>query len=145
MRSFLRYPCKPMLAIRVALLALVTMVSCGWTCSAVVGFDSCFDATPQPEISSLSPDAVWWGSDSVLTVNGSHFIPQSQILWNSTPLRTTYLNSHQLQTTITQQTFDSFGSSAGSTVGIAVRTPRLAYFTGCTNGGTTGIIVLVIN
>lgn len=146
MRPFRICPCKAILAIRLACLAIVTMVSCGWTCSAVIGFDSCLDAIPQPEISSLSPDTVWSGSDStLLTVNGSHFVSQSQILWNDSPVQTTYLNSRQLQTTITQQTFGSFGSSAGSTVSIAVRSPESITIVGCANGGTSRIIWLVIN
>jgi hypothetical protein len=146
MRPFLVYPCKPLLTIRLACLAIVTMVFCGWTCSGFVGFDSCFDAIPQPEISSLTPDAVWWGSDPVLlTVNGSYFVSQSQVLWNGSPVLTTYLNSHQLQTTITLETFDSLGGSAGSTVSITVRTPQSISTVGCTNGGTSGVIFLVIN
>ena len=42
-------------------------------------------------------------------MDGSGLTFQSQITWSGNSLQTTFLDSHRLQTTITQQTFDSFG------------------------------------
>lgn len=85
-------------------------------------------------------------SDSVLlTVNGNSFVRQSQILWNANPLQTTFVDSHHLQATITQQTFNSFGGSAGNSVLISVMTPGSASSGGCTNGGSSATLVLEIS
>ena len=101
-------PCKPFLSI--ALIAVLTLLLSGWTCSGM--FVSC-QGISQAQITSLSPGNIPSDVNSVpLTVAGSGFTPQSQIMWNGNPLQTTFMNSHHLQTTVTQQTFDSFGGSA---------------------------------
>jgi IPT/TIG domain len=145
MRPYLVYPCKAILVLRIAFVAVVTLASCGWTCSGIISFDGCFDTTALPKIDSLFPDTVSWGLNSVLTVNGSHFVSQSQILWNGNPVQTTYLNSHQLRMTITQETFDAFGGSPRSTVPVAVISPSSKTVVGCPDGGTSGIILLFID
>ena len=50
-----------------------------------------------------------------------------------------------LQTTITQQTFDSFGGSAGSPVQISVRSQESVDNLGCPNTGNSAALLLVIN
>jgi hypothetical protein len=143
MRSFLANPCKPFPLIRIALLAALTLLLSGWTCSAM--FISCQGVVAQPQINLLSPDTIPGDAQSVLlTVEGSGFTPQSQIMWNGSALQTTFMDAQHVQTTITQQTFDSFGGSAGSSVQISVRS-QAPGTNGCPIGGNSAALVLVIN
>ncbi len=147
MRSRWVYPCKPFPWVRIAFIAALTLLISGWTtCSAIVDFNSCEGSVPQPQITSLSPGAIPVDATSVLlTVNGSDFVSQSRIMWNGSPLQTTFTDSRHLQTTITQQTFNSFGGSAGSSVQISVRSQGSVGVLGCPNGGNSSTLELVIN
>jgi len=147
MRSCLVNPRKPFPLVRIAFIAALTLLLAGWTtCSAMVDFNSCEGSLPQPQISSLSPGAIPGDAASVLlTVNGSGFVPQSQIMWNGSALPTTFMDSSHLQTTITQQTFNSFGGSVGSSVQISVRSQGSTPVLGCPNGGNSATLALVIN
>jgi hypothetical protein len=101
---------------------------------------------PQPQITSLSPDTIPGDPEAVpLIVIGNGFVPQSQIMWNDTPLPTTFTDSHHLQTTITQQTLNSLAASVGSNVQISVRSQGLTPVAGCSNGGSSAIFVLLVN
>lgn len=143
MRSCVVTRCKPY---RIGLVLVLIPLLSAWTCSAFFSFNSCFDSVPQSQITSISPQAIPAYSDSVLlTVNGNSFVRQSQILWNANPLQTTFVDSHHLQATITQQTFNSFGGSAGNSVLISVMTPGSASSGGCTNGGSSATLVLEIS
>jgi outer membrane protein assembly factor BamB len=52
---------------------------------------------PQSQIISISPTSATAGAPSfTLTVNGSTFVPQSVVLWNGSPLTTTYVSANQL-------------------------------------------------
>ena len=146
MRSCLVNPCKPFPSVRIAFIAALTVLLSGWTtCSAIVDFNSCQGSVPQPQITSLSPGSIPGDAESVLlTVNGSGFAPQSQIMWNGNALQTTFTDSRHLQTTITQQTFDSFGGSAGNGVQISVRSQESVAVLGCPNGLNSATLVLVI-
>ncbi len=147
MRSCLVHPCKPFPLVRLACIAALTLLLSGWTtCSAIVDFNSCQGSVPQPQITSLSPGAVPGDAASVLlTVNGSDFVPQSQIMWNGNALQTTFTDSRHLQTMITQQTFNSFGGAAGSSAQISVRSLGSVGVLGCPNGGNSATLELVIN
>jgi IPT/TIG domain-containing protein len=147
MRACLVNPCKPFPSVRVAFVAVLTLLLSGWTtCTAIVNFSSCPGTVPQPQITSLSPDTIPGDAESVLLiVNGSGFVPQSQIMWNGSALQTTFTDSRHLQATITQQTFDSFGGSAGSAVQISVWSQGSVPVLGCPNGGNSATLVLVIN
>jgi len=147
MRSSLIHPCKPFPPLRIACIATLTLLLCGWsTCTAVVDFNNCQGSMPQPQITSLSPGAVPGDSTSVLLiVNGSDFVAQSQIMWNGSALPTTFIDSSHLQTTITQQTFNAFGGAAGSSVQISVRSLGSGGISGCPNGGNSAALELVIN
>lgn len=135
---------KPFTWVHIGFIAGLTMLLSGWTCSAM--FISCQGVVVQPQIASLSPDTIPSDADSVLlTVDGSGFTPQSQIMWNGNALQTTFMDSHHLQTTITQQTFGSFGGSAGSNVQISVRSPASFDDFGCPIGGSSAVLVLVVN
>lgn len=141
------HPGKPFPLVRMALLAVLTLLLSGWsTCTAVVDFNSCQGSMPQPQITSLLPGAVPGDSTSVLLiVNGSDFVPQSQIMWNGSALPTTFIDSSHLQTMITQQTFNAFGGAAGSSVQISVRSLGSGGISGCPNGGNSAALELVIN
>ena len=144
MRSSLVNPWKPLPWIRIAFIAALPLLLSGWTCSAI--FVSCLGAVPQPQITSLSPDTLPSDANSVLlTVEGSGFTPQSQIMWNGSSLQTKFIDSRQLQTTITQQTFDSFGGAAGSSVQISVRSQGSVGDLRCPIGGNSASLTLVIN
>ena len=147
MQSCLVNLCKPFHSVRVAFVGILILLLSGWTtCTAIVNFSSCLGTVPQPLITSLSPDPMPGNTESVvLIVNGSGFVPQSQILWNGSALQTTFMDSDQLRATITQQTFDSFGGSVGSSVQIAVTSQGSVPVLGCPNGGNSATLVLVIN
>jgi hypothetical protein len=144
MHSSLAHLCKLFAPIRLALIAALTLLLSGWTCSAL--FVSCQGVGNQPQIASLSPDTIPSDAETVvLTVEGSGFTPQSQILWNGNVLPTTLMDSHHLQTTITQQTFDSFGGSAGTSVQISVRSQGSTPDMVCPINGNSAVLILVIN
>ena len=143
MPSSLAHPYKPFPLIRAALIASLTLLSSSWTCSAL--FRSCQGVT-QSQVTSLSPDTISIdGEPVVLTADGSGFTPQSQIMWNGNPLQTTFMDSHHLQTTVTQQTLDSFGGSVGNNVQISVKSQASFDDLGCPIGGNSATLVLVIN
>ena len=142
MRSRLVGPHKLCPPIRAALVAILALLSSGWTCRAF--FVSCQDAVLRPQIVSLSPGAIAFNEESVvLTVEGSSFAPQSQIMWNGNPLPTTFIDSRHIEATITPQTFDSFGGSTGSSVQISVRTQGSDR--GCPPKEDSATLLLVIN
>jgi hypothetical protein len=143
MSSCLSALCKPW---RIASVLALTSLLSAWTCTAVVNFESCPGTVPQPQIASLSPSAISADANSVLLlVDGASFVRQSKILWNGNPLETTFLDSRHLQTTITQETLDSFGGSDGSSVLISVSSPQSVSIEGCRNAESSGTLVLSIN
>ena len=144
MSSFLADLCKPFTLMHVALLAALTLLLSGWTCSAL--FVSCQGVGSPPQIAALSPETIPRDAESVLlTVDGSGFTPQSQIMWNENTLQTTFMDSHHLQTAITHQTFGSLEGSAGSSVQISVRSQGSVDNVGCPIGGNSAALVLIIN
>jgi len=142
MHSSLASRCQPFPWVRLAFIAAVTLLFSGWTCRAM--FVSCQGA--QPEITSHSPESIPSDAESVtLTIEGAGFTPQSQIMWNGNALSTTVIDSRHLQTTITQQTFESFGGSAGSSVQISVRSSGSGNDTGCPVKGNSAALTLGIS
>lgn len=130
---------------RIGFVAALTLMSSGWTCVAIVGFNSCLGVPATPQITVLSPTAISATADSVvLTVIGIGFVAQSQILWNGSALPTTFVDSQHLQATITQQTFTQFGGAFGSNVLISVNSPALATAVGCPIAGSSAALVLLI-
>lgn len=148
MRSSLVSRRKPFPFFRLALVAVLTLLLSGWTCNALFEFNSCegVTATTQPQITSLSPGSIAGDTGSILLiVDGSGFTPQSQILWNGSALETAFTDSRHLQTTITQQTFDSFGGAVGSSVQISVRSQGSVAGLGCSSGVNSAAMALFIN
>jgi len=126
--------CKPFSLI--ALLAVLTLLLSGWTCSGM--FVSC-QGISQAQITSISPGNIPRDVNSVpLTVAGNGFTAQSQIMWNGSTLDTTFLDSHHLQATIARETFESFGG--GNSVRISV-----SQGSGCPINGNSAALDLVIN
>jgi hypothetical protein len=146
MRSCLIQSGKSVPWLRIGLVAALTLTLSGWTCTAIIGFNSCLGVPATPQIALLSPSAISATADSVLlTVSGSGFVPQSQILWNGSVLPTTFVDSQHLQATITQQTFTQFGGAFGSNVLISVNSPATATVVGCPIAGSSATLVLLIN
>lgn len=126
-------------------LGLAALLS-AWTCTAVVNLNGCPDAFPHPQIGALSPNPISADIASlVLSVEGTGFVPQSEIQWNKNPLPTTFIDSRHLQATVTQETFGSFGGSAGNSVMVSVVSPGTNSVVGCPNGGNSSTLILDIN
>jgi IPT/TIG domain len=137
---------KPFPWVRIGFVAVLTLTLSGWTCTSIAGFNSCLGVPAPPRIVSLSPNAIPATTDSVLLiVTGSDFVAQSQILWNRSAVPTTFVDSQHLQARITQQTFDQFGGSFGSSVLISVNSPVTATVVGCPIATSSATLVLVIN
>ena len=129
---------------RIALILLLAGLSTAWTCSGLIVLNGCADATSHPQIGALSPNPISANLVSeVLSVDGMGFGPQSQILWNKYPLPTTFVDSQHLQTTITQETFGTYGGSAGTTALISVSSPGTGSAVGCTNGNSSTVILVI--
>ncbi len=70
---------------------------CFLTIIVSLGSLSCGTCNRRGVITSISPNSATAGGDQfVLTVNGSDFLPNSRVVWNSFPVVTTYVNSNQL-------------------------------------------------
>jgi hypothetical protein len=146
MPSSLVSPRRSFPPIRIAFIAALTLLLSGWTCRAMFEWNDCQTTLPVAQITSLSPGTISSDTNSVLlTVEGSGFTPQSQIMWNGGSLETTFANSHHLQTTITQQTFESFGGSAGSSVQISIRSQGLVADSICPRTRNSPTVALVVN
>jgi hypothetical protein len=131
---------------RIAFILLLPALFSARTCSAIVNFMSCPGTVPQPQITALSPRIISLdAARTLLTVNGNGFIARSEIQWNGHAVETTFIDSRHLQTTITQQTFESFGGSGGSGVLISIMSPGSTSIEGSPNGGSSATLVLEIN
>jgi hypothetical protein len=146
MRLCIISPRNSLRSVRIVLIAAMTVMLSGWTtCSAIFAFNNCQTSIPQPHISTLSPSTIPGEATPVLlVVSGSDFVSQSQIMWNGSPLQTTFLNSNQLQTAISPQTVQAFSGSGGSAIQVSVRTLGSAAVLGCPNGGNSATLFLVI-
>jgi len=72
---------------------------------------------PTATISSLTPpSAIAGGSAFTLTVNGAGFLSGAQIVWNSTPLTTTFVSASQLTAPIGAALIASNGSASVTVV-----------------------------
>jgi hypothetical protein len=137
---------KPVPWLRIAFVATLPLILSAGTCTAIVGFNSCLGIPPAPQITSLSPNAISANTLSVLLiVIGNNFVPQSQIFWNGNALPTVFVDSQQLQATVTQQTFEQFGGSPGSRVLISVSSVMTSPVVGCPVSGSSAALALIIN
>ena len=70
---------------------------CFLTIIVSLGSISCGTCNRRGVITSISPNSATVGGDQfVLTVNGSDFVPNSRVVWNGSPVVTTYVNSNRL-------------------------------------------------
>ena len=73
-----------------------------------------------PTITSLSPASVAAGNPTlVLTINGSNFAPDAQVLWNGSPLATQFVNAGQVTAQVDATLLEN-----GQIVGVAVNNPQ---------------------
>jgi hypothetical protein len=146
MRSCLIESAEPFPWLRIGFAAALILLLSGWTCTAIIGFNSCLGVPATPQVTLISPNAISATADSaLLTVKGSGFVPQSQILWNGNALATTFIDSEHLQAVITQQTFTQFGGALGGDVLISVNTPMIGTVVGCPIPGASAALVLVVH
>jgi hypothetical protein len=146
MRSCLIRTAEPFPWLRVGFVAALILLLSGWTCTAIIGFNSCLGVPVTPAITLISPSVMSASTDSsLLTVQGSGFVPQSQILWNGNALVTTFIDSEHLQATITHETFTQFGGALGTNVLISVNTAMTGSVLGCPIPGSSATLVLVVD
>lgn len=130
----------------IGMVAVLAFTLSGWTCTAIIGFNSCLGIPASPQIISLSPNVISTSVTSVvLIVIGNGFVPQSQILLNGSTMPTRFVDSQHLQTTITQQTFEQFSVASGSSVLISVNSPVTTTVVGCPVPGASSTLVLAID
>jgi uncharacterized repeat protein (TIGR03803 family) len=84
-------------------------------------------------ITSCSPPSGVTGASFTLTVNGSGFVSTSQVLWNGTPLATSFVNSGQLTATVPAADVASPGTAS------------IAVFNKTPGGGTSNTIAFQVN
>jgi trimeric autotransporter adhesin len=91
-----------------------------------------------PVLSSITPAAVALGSGSfVLSIFGSNFLSSSKVLWNGSQRPSTFINSSQLDATISAQDVLLFGSNnvtvSNGTGGVSSPSPVSVYLPLVTN------------
>ena len=123
----------------IAVLSLSFLTGCNNTLNPLCG-----SARPVPVIGSISPTSVTFSqvqSGGLLTVNGSHFVAQSQVVINGTPLSATVVSDQELQVTLSTAVILAPGAAT-----VAVMTPSgNSGDVGCTSGGTSSALTLTIN
>ena len=127
------------LGFRLAALApLVVLAGCS---NALNPF--CGSSRPAPLIGSLSPSTVTFTQVQqgvLLKVNGSNFVPASELIVNGKTLGATIVSNQQLQIMLTSSVITGPGS-----VNVKVTTPSgNVADVGCTSGGTTSALVLTV-
>ena len=127
--------------VRLLLIALALLTSAG--CSNAIN-PFCGNVRPAPLIGSISPSTVTFAEIQqgvLLTVNGSNFVPASEIVVNSKGLAATAVSSQELQITLNTDVITGPGS-----VNVKVTTPSgNSGDVGCTSGGTSTALVLTVN
>jgi hypothetical protein len=89
---------------------------------------------PVPGINSLSPDSALAGSPAfTLTVNGSNFVSNSRVYWNSTKLATTFVSSVELTAHVPGSAIQTAGTASVTVVNPAP------------GGGTSNALLFYIN
>lgn len=104
----------------------------------------CGSSRPAPLIGSLSPSTVAFSDVQkgvTLTVNGTHFVPASEIVINGKALGPTAVSSQQLQVLLNTAVIAGTGK-----VDVKVMTPSgNTGDLGCSSGGTSTALVLTVN
>jgi hypothetical protein len=128
------------MASRLLLVAFVSLFLSG--CNNTLN-PFCGSARPAPAIGSLSPSSVTFSEvqqGTVLTVNGSEFLPSSEVLINGKALSPSASSGQQLKVMLTTGVISGPGS-----VNVSVRTPSgNSSDLGCTSGGSSSVLVLTV-
>lgn len=108
----------------------VTVGSAGGVSSAPINL---IVVAPEPIVSTVGPESVFAGAGaSDITVNGSGFLNGATVLWDGTPLPTSFGNDGQLTAEI-----DAARLAVGGVAGIAVQNPDV-------DGTTSNSVTFVI-
>ena len=122
----------------VALVPLVVLAGCS---NALNPF--CGSSRPAPLIGSISPSSITFSEVQqgvLLKVNGSNFVPASELVINGKTLGATIVSSQQLQIMLTSGVV-----SAPGNVSVKVTTPSgNVGDVGCTSGGTSSALTLTV-
>jgi hypothetical protein len=121
-----------------ALVPLTFLAGCNNTLNPLCG-----SARPAPLIASLSPSNVTFAdvqNGVMLSVNGSQFVPASQIVINGKTLAATATSAQQLQVMLTTSVISGPGK-----VNVKVVTPSGdTSDVGCSSGGTSSVLTLTV-
>ena len=123
----------------VALVPLTLLAGCNNTLNPLCG-----SARPAPLIASLSPSTVKFTdvqNGVMLSVNGSQFVPASEIVIGGKTLAASATSDKQLQVMLTPSVI-----SAPGKVNVKVVTPSGGSSdVGCSSGGTSSVLALTVN
>lgn len=123
----------------VALVPLTLLAGCNNTLNPFCG-----SARPAPLIASLSPSTVTYAqvqNGVMLSVNGSQFVPASQIVINGKTLAASATSANHLQVMLTTSAISGPGK-----VSVKVVTPSGSTSdVGCSSGGTSSVLTLTVN
>lgn len=104
----------------------------------------CGSARPAPLIASLSPSIVKFTdvqNGVLLSVNGSQFVPASELVINGKTLAASATSAQQLQVMLTTSVISGPGK-----VNVKVVTPSgNTSDVGCSSGGTSSVLSLTVN
>ena len=123
-----------------ALVPLSILAGCNNTLNPLCG-----SARPKPLIASLSPSTVKFSdvqnNGVLLSVNGSQFVPASQIVIGGKTLAASATSDKQLQVMLTPSVISGPGK-----VNVKVVTPSGGSSdVGCSSGGTSTVLTLTVN
>ena len=123
----------------VALAPLTLLAGCNNTLNPLCG-----SARPAPLIASLSPSVVTFAdvqNGVMLSVNGSQFVPASEIVIGGKTLAASATSGKQLQVMLTTSVISGPGK-----VNVKVVTPSGGTSdVGCSSGGTSSVLSLTVN
>lgn len=123
----------------IALVPLSLLAGCNNTLNPFCG-----SARPAPLVASLSPSTVTYAEVQqgvLLTVNGSQFVPASEIVINGKTLAASATSGKQLQVMLTSSVISGPGK-----VNVKVVTPSgNTSDVGCVSGGTSSSLSLTVN
>jgi hypothetical protein len=122
-----------------ALVPLSLLAGCNNTLNPLCG-----SARPAPLVASLSPSTVTFAEVQqgvLLSVNGSQFVPASEIVINGKTLAASATSAQQLQVMLTSSVITGTGK-----VSVKVVTPSgNTSDVGCSSGGTSSVLTLNVN
>ena len=117
--------------------------------------------SPKPTLSSVSPSTIYAGvtTPQTLTISGTNFTASSVVVWNGTPLPTTYVSSTSLTSSVATSLLTMAGSQAvaivtpgpgggtsgSKTVKVALPTVTQIWSPSKVYGGTTAIVEVRLN